>query len=300
MNGDQQGRAFILTQSLEHMSLPEVRSAVEALRCDYGVWQLELGEETGYPHWQIYISFSSPRRFRTIKDHFPTAHIERRRGSHAQARDYCSKEDTRIDGPWEHGEYHEQQPGRRSDVQELHQSVLDGRTMRELWFEKPAMLRLYRGVQAMVAAIGQPYAGVRRVFVLHGAPGTGKSLRCSIIAPNAYRVTAPATAGQPVWWDGYSGEEAVIFDDFYGWYKFAALLVLIDQYPTRVQYRGGSCPFNGKLILFTSNLPPERWYPNVGELRLEALRRRIEGVIEVSGLTQILEAPFDFALRITQ
>ena len=33
-------------------------------------------------------------------------HLEIRRGTQQQARDYCQKHDTRVDGPWEYGTPH--------------------------------------------------------------------------------------------------------------------------------------------------------------------------------------------------
>ena len=33
------------------------------------------------------------------------AHFEPRRGTRDQARDYCRKAETKVDGPWEHGAF---------------------------------------------------------------------------------------------------------------------------------------------------------------------------------------------------
>lgn len=53
-----------------------------------------------------------------VKEHFPileAAHLEKRRGTDAEARDYCSKARTRELGPWEHGSWEGNQ-GQRSDL----------------------------------------------------------------------------------------------------------------------------------------------------------------------------------------
>ena len=48
--------------------------------------------------------FSGTKRLSGVKELTGTAaHWEPRRGTHQQAAAYCSKEETRIDGPWEVG-----------------------------------------------------------------------------------------------------------------------------------------------------------------------------------------------------
>lgn len=43
-----------------------------------------------------------------------SAHLERRRGTHRQALAYCTKEESRVEGPWQHGE--EPAQGQRNDL----------------------------------------------------------------------------------------------------------------------------------------------------------------------------------------
>ena len=43
-------------------------------------------------------------------------HLEQARATRAKARDYCRKEDTRIDGPWEHGDFDAGGQGKRNDI----------------------------------------------------------------------------------------------------------------------------------------------------------------------------------------
>jgi len=294
MGSQSQARNWCLTISLEHVSLLELRTALEGLHCSYAIWQLELGDTTGFPHWQVYCEFGRGIRFDTLKRSLPTAHCERRYATRDQARDYCRKEATAIDGPWEIGTWVDSQPGRRTDIEELHAAVIGGAPTPELWSEFPSMLRYYRGVAAMQNALPGPRPpGAPTVYVLWGPTGTGKSARCAAMAPEAYRVPQPATNNQPVWFDGYQGQSDVIFDDFYGWVKFSKLLVLLDRYPTLVDYRGGSAPWMASRVFFTSNVSPENWYRNMPAERYAALARRFTLVVEITSLDQVLPAPFD-------
>jgi len=84
----------------------------------YVIYQLERCPTTQRLHWQGYIKFSRPVSLQFIKQSFPIlekAHLEQRRGTDAQARDYCAKEDTRQLGPFEVGSWAGKQ-GQRSDL----------------------------------------------------------------------------------------------------------------------------------------------------------------------------------------
>ena len=69
----------------------------------YCQWQVEVGE-SGTRHVQGYVAFKCNKRLSILKKVHPTAHWERRKGTHNDARAYCSKEDTRVAGPWEIGD----------------------------------------------------------------------------------------------------------------------------------------------------------------------------------------------------
>lgn len=88
----------------------------------YACWQLERCPDTNRRHIQLYCELSNAKRAptwlqRTLGlDHQP--HCEARRGSREQAKAYCSKEETREDGPWEEGTFENGGQGRRTDLQE--------------------------------------------------------------------------------------------------------------------------------------------------------------------------------------
>nr|ARI50282.1 master replication initiator protein [Sophora yellow stunt virus] len=83
----------------------------------YMVYQLEEGEN-GTRHFQGYVEMKERSSLKTMKTLFPRAHLEKRKGTQGEARRYCMKEDSRIEGPWEFGEFKE-------TIQDKLQSVLE-------------------------------------------------------------------------------------------------------------------------------------------------------------------------------
>lgn len=88
---------------------------------EYLVFQLEKGKKKGTEHYQGYCEFTKAERMTSIKKKghgAAEAHWEKRKGTPAQARDYCMKPEGRIsltyiyhaglDDPW--GPPYEQQP----------------------------------------------------------------------------------------------------------------------------------------------------------------------------------------------
>nr|WAE42646.1 MAG: replication associated protein [Cressdnaviricota sp.] len=94
----------------------------------YLVYQLEKCPDTGRYHYQGYVAFLAKKRLTTLKKFDPTIHWEMRRGTHKEAFDYCTKEDTRIDGPWTYGDDKgiPQKKGERSDVKNAVEILIDG------------------------------------------------------------------------------------------------------------------------------------------------------------------------------
>lgn len=69
----------------------------------HATWQLEQCGDTGRQHVQLYVEFTQRQRrsrLSSILGFGKDAHGEPRRGTPAQAAAYCSKEDTRLAGPW--------------------------------------------------------------------------------------------------------------------------------------------------------------------------------------------------------
>lgn len=97
----------------------------------YAVWQLEKCPDTERLHLQGYAEFSKVYTLTGAKKLFHenyqrTVHLEKRKATQAKAIAYCKKEETRVEGPWEHG-----QPairGQRNDIHAVMEMVADNKS----------------------------------------------------------------------------------------------------------------------------------------------------------------------------
>lgn len=242
--------------------------SLTSLDVRYLVFQIEEGVE-GTNHIQGYIELSKPTRFQRLKSLIsPRAHLEVRRGTRSQARDYVMKEDTRIEGPWEYGTWipDGKSPNIADEIREL---VAQGTREEQLWDQHFGwMARYYRGVREFVRIRTPQRTYKTRVIVLYGPTRTGKSRWCLENLPDLY------WKPRGEWWDGYSGQQSVCMDDFYGWIKYDELLRLGDRYPLLIPTKGGYAQFTATTLAITSNKLPKEWYRNIEDM--SAFYARVE------------------------
>jgi len=247
----------------------------------YAVFQKEKGEN-GTVHYQGYMELKTPRRVAWLKKLMPTAHFEKRRGTREQARDYCCKEDSKVDGPWEYGEFG-QQRGKRTDLDALYKAARSKATLLEVAEEAPsAYMRYYKAVQHVrqIEAFSKPTRtedNKLEVILLYGSPGTGKTRMAYEEAPDLYAIPV----GKQLWADNYAGEPDVLFDDFTGNVRLVDALRMLDRYPIQVPIKGGFVWWCPRRIYITTNKHPRDWYNfDTRADQYRALTRRITKVIQ--------------------
>lgn len=275
----QRTRAWCLTINNPNEGYPDcLQDWYRDHNMKYLVAQKEKGAE-GTEHIQLYVSFENPVSFSTVKTIFTGAHIEAAKGSPEDNKKYCTKEETRIAGPWEYGELPVK--GKRNDLMAVKADLDEGMTMPDLaekHFSQCA--RYYKFFQTYKLWKTPRVSEPKTILILWGPTGTGKTRYCFDNYPNAYWKTKSNSNAQ--FWDGYNGEDTIIIDEFYGWLPFEFMLRLTDRYPVNLDIKHGTIPLTARTIIFTSNKHPRDWYPNIRYQWDESnpLKRRVSEVLE--------------------
>jgi len=243
-----------------------------------GVTYLVYGRETGTcgtPHLQGFISYAKKCRLAVAKAGIsPRAHLEIARGSPAQAAHYCKKDgDFREFGECPSGR------GHRSELDTIGRLLADGASVAEVRERFPGIyLKHRRSIRDEIRERILPRDFKPTVKILWGPTGTGKTR--SVYDFHDHDSVYKHDGGD--WFDGYNGQEVVLFDDFSGSdFKLTYLLKLCDRYPMRVPVKGDFVHFRPKVIYFTSNVDPDDWYKNAIPEHRAAFFRRVSEIIKM-------------------
>lgn len=156
-----------------------------------------MGEETHVHHFQGYVEMHQPVRFTHFK--LPEAHFFICNGTREENIAYCTKEDTRIGGPYTFGK--DPKPGERNDLIDLRNAVKSGKRGADLFDDDdiaPVAIKYQRGVEAMVQAYTVPPKRDKVEVTFHyGKAGTGKTYCAD--CPGAYFFDGGANN----FWNGY-------------------------------------------------------------------------------------------------
>jgi len=210
---------------------------------------------------------------------------------------YCTKEDTRVSGPFWHGEWNEDNQGRRdastqgkrTDLAMVAEDVDSGKSISVIAKNHPtAFMKYHAGIaQYMSVTKAQPARNFMTKLVIYwGASGTGKSRRAWYEANKCGSVYELPVAKEAnvIWWPGYTGQKAVILDDFYGWFPFHSFLKMVDRYEWKVRTVGDTfVQFTSEYVFVTSNSNWPTWYSQAfmkeGHWK-SAFERRIYSCVE--------------------
>ncbi|AXL65929.1 replication-associated protein [Pimoid spider associated circular virus 2] len=249
-------------------------------KSSYCIFQKEQGAN-GTVHFQGFVQFTSKQRLSSLKKVLQSAHWERTKGTAEENRDYCSKADSRVDGPWSSGRIVVK--GQRRDIEEFRDAVLEGSCNLDLVMSFPGQVARFPKFIDFVRS-AQSVRRVEKPVVecFYGPSGSGKTRRAMAVSgfDSTFVVSRP-DSGRPLWWDGFDPRIhiTVVLDDFYGWIPWSFLLQLIDRYPFQVEKKGGKIEFNCKNVIFTSNQHPSKWYKSVPNDDLTPLLRRIDNIV---------------------
>lgn len=246
-------------------------------------------------HTHVYMVFASRVRFSMVKRYFPEAHIEKCRGSVSDNVNYIkksgkwelneSKQEKKIEGTFE--EYGTQPPdskGKRSDMSDLYQMILDDMTNAEiLATNQDYILQIDKLDKIRTTILTERYKETVRldlqVTYISGITGTGKTRDVfeKNGYSNVYRVTDYLHP-----FDSYCCQPVICFDEFRSSLKLKEMLMYCDIYPIELpsRYANKYACFNKVYIV--SNWALEKQYPEIqreDEESWQAFLRRIHKII---------------------
>ena len=228
--------------------------------------QLEVGNTTGYVHWQLIVYFSRKVSLRFLTSLFGNYDFRLTRSAAASA--YVWKELTRVDGTqFEFGEL----PFKRNsavDWARVRAAAVSGDIES---IPDSVYVQHFRTLRAISSYHARPVPMVRECYVFWGPTATGKSRR----AWNEAGLDTFPKDPRTKWWDGYQNHEHVIVDEFRGSIDIGHMLRWTDRYPVNVEIKGGTRPLMATKIWLTSNLHPRDWYPEIDSATMDALLRRL-------------------------
>jgi len=257
------------------------RPVFDPTKMAYLVWQLESGAN-GTLHVQGYCRFVKKFRLRTLHDWIsPRAAVLIARGNEQQCRDYCTKEDTRVEVGEEHGVFDANagKKGHRYDLDAIAAKCAAGVPLRQIVAEHPTeWIRHAQGIADLHERLAPepPVFRTVTVQVLWGPSHTGKTHR--ILTNSELRRTGGIYVVKPGRgpWDRYQGQKTVLFDEF-NWKKWEVYEMnqFLDKWTTSLD-----CRFHDKFAVWThvvicANSSPATWYVDSDmEVQL-AFRRRL-------------------------
>ena len=254
--------------------------------------------KTGTFHTHVFLYSHSPMRFSTLKNRFPIAHIEKAYGSAKENRDYILKEgkweldekaETKVEGSfYEHGEVPKEKEEKNPRMSKLIEDIREGKQAVEIIDESPEFAFRVRDLEVLrEALLSEKFRNENReVFVsyLYGASGMGKtrSIFENHTAKDICRITN-YRQGKGISFDGYNGQDVLVFEEFNSQIPIEEMLNYLDIYPLNLPAR-----YNDRIACFTkvyitSNIPLSEQYKDVQIYHPEtwnAFLRRIHKVLE--------------------
>ena len=251
----------------------------------YLAFQQESAPETGKLHWQGFAQSKDPKTTSAWQKalNIGKAHCEKRRGTVNEAIAYCQKLESAVpDTAQEYGHPHYKESlgkGRRSDLNDVKDAIDNGADLDDLMEDDAhfgafarhgKFFREYSAHKKRRKCFSPPFVTVR-----FGPTGSNKTRQ--FFDDCQYKDYWQWHPGMTNWFDGYTGQSNVLFDEFRaGSLPYGLLLKILDGYPVKLPFKGGFVDWSPTKITITSPFHPREWYPNLaGADKIDQLMRRI-------------------------
>lgn len=222
-------------------------------------------------HTHIYVCFDKPVRFSTMKNAFPSAHIENAYGTSTENREYVFKE-----GKWlkdakrgtnlentheEYGKMPMERQGARNDLVNLYEMLQEGKTNYEILEENPKFIGQVERMDKVRQIIeNERYKLVFRdleVTYIYGDTGTGKTrgIMEKYGYDKVYRVTDYKYP-----FDQYASQDVIVFEEFHSSLPITSMLLYLDGYPVMLPCRYSNKVACYRKVYILSNIELDKQY----------------------------------------
>lgn len=273
---DIQSRKWLLTinnpieKGYTHEHIKELLGKIKLV---YWCMADETGAE-GTFHTHIFMAHKNGIRASVLHNKFNGAHRDVAKGTCQQNRDYVFKE-----GKWEssekgttnHRETHEEwgempieRQGARNDLADLYDMIKDGASTFEILEQSPQYIMhidtIERVRQVILEEKNKDQWRTLDVTYIWGLTGTGKTR--SVMEKYGYSKVFRVTDYEHPF-DGYKGQDIIIFDEFRSSLQLNAMLDYLDGYPVELRARYSNKQACYTKVFLISNIDLRDQYSNV-------------------------------------
>lgn len=229
--------------------------------CIYCAWALEVGEE-GTPHLQCMIETRTQLNLAALnRRHYgcltartlisPDSDSLRNYILYRKKNKY--KKGTLLGGPWEHGTYTRYIGAKGDKFCDVYRMVKENKNDEEILDQHTGLLGRYPHVaenyRTTLNAKDRDWPTA--LFVFCGQPGAGKTRTATLILEYAYHDFYSKPPGPS--FDGYYGQQGVLWDEYDNDLPPQTLLAITDRYKCRVRKLYGQPKWSPELMFMTSN-----------------------------------------------
>lgn len=186
-----------------------------------------------------------------------------------RVRNYCSKEDTRLEGPWTYGKLPLFHSAKSADYSAALSLCKEGRIPE---IEASIQVRNWTNLQKIASQYAQPNElDASCGLWFYGPSNAGKSYAARTEYPSVY-----VKSLDEIYWECYTDEKTILLDDLdpSHWRLGGKLKVWADPYKKRCPIKGASAALKYDRIIVTSQYLPDQIWKD--PKTLDAIKRRYQ------------------------